>query len=180
LAAPKLRKAQREALITWLAEGLGTAEIKQKAAAFEVPFEVTPQGVDHYRKRHGIAIQRLIEEGEQRAMRSGLGKKAERVDTLKELAEVLKADLLGPDKLWLKRLRMLGHGESAQLVEYYEFNGAEIDALRGLLADIAKELGDRGTKHDHLLRIVDTSKLSDEQVDRLANGEDPIHVLFGS
>lgn len=40
-------------------------------------------------------------------------------------------------------LRFLGSGPMSEKVEYEEFNKAEVDAYRGVLDDIAKEVGDR-------------------------------------
>ncbi len=179
MAAPKLRKAQREALLSWIAEGLGTTEINERAGAFHDPFEASTQLVDYYRRRNGIEIQRLITAGEQRAMLSGLGKKAERVDTLKQLAEKLKADLLEEDLLWLDRVKSIGSGDYQQVIPYREFNQAEVESLRGVLDDIAKELGDRKQQTDHLLKMVDFSRLTPEQLDRIAEGEDPLRVVLG-
>ena len=49
-----------------------------------------------------------------------------------------------PDyRLWLPRRKQIGKGETAETFTQYEFNGAQINTLRALLDDIAKETGDR-------------------------------------
>lgn len=45
--------------------------------------------------------------------------------------------------LWLDQVKGVGSGEIATIVEYEEFNKGEVDAYRGVLDDIAKELGHR-------------------------------------
>ena len=47
----KLRKAQTDILLTWIGEGLDTAEINERAAKFKPRFKVSKQQVDYYRKK---------------------------------------------------------------------------------------------------------------------------------
>jgi hypothetical protein len=61
------------------------------------------------------------------------------------LAALLEKDLLG-GLLWTDQVKGVGAGPIAEIVEYEEFNSAELSAYRGVLDDIAKETGGRATK----------------------------------
>ena len=45
--------------------------------------------------------------------------------------------------LWLDQVKGVGSGDVAQIVDYEEFNKGEVDAYRGVLDDIAKEMSQR-------------------------------------
>ncbi len=70
----------------------------------------------------------------------------ERVRSLKALAEKLYAELTaeGEDcRRWVRDVKQIGSGEFAERVNIERFNAAEVEQLRGLLDDIAKEKGER-------------------------------------
>jgi len=138
----RLKKSQKEAVIKWIAEGLRSDEINGRGAEFLPPFQVSRQQVDYYRKTRQADIDILVQTGEQKAMSEGLALKAERVKKLKQLATLLERDLFG-GFLWLDQVKGIGSGDVATLYDYEEFNKSEVDAYRGVLDDIAKELGDR-------------------------------------
>ena len=138
----RLKKTQKEAVIRWIAEGLQSDEINERAAAFIPPFSVWRQQVDYYRKTRNVEIAELIKAGEQEALSEGLALKAVRVIRLKQLAALMEKDLLG-GFLWLDQVKGVGSGDIAQIVDYEEFNKAEVDAYRGVLDDIAKEMSQR-------------------------------------
>ena len=48
--------------------------------------------------------------------------------------------------LWLDQVKALGAGPNMEIVDYEEFNTAEVQQLRGVFDDIAKELGHRKDK----------------------------------
>lgn len=50
------------------------------------------------------------------------------------------------NKLWLRQVKGIGRGENFERVEHFEFNASELQQYRGLLEDIAKEMGQRTTK----------------------------------
>ncbi len=145
----RLTRAQREALVRWIAAGIDSGEINALAAAFDPPFQVTKQNVDNYRKRLGARLKAIKEAGEYDALTQGLALKDERVRKLQQLAAALEADLFG-ERLWTENVKVIGSFEMAERVEFEEFNKAEVDAYRGVLDDIAKEMGARR-------QIVDTS-----------------------
>lgn len=139
----KLEKKQREKLLMWVAEGLQSDEINKRAAKFKPPFVVTRQHVDYYRKTRKIDIEEIKQVDETTALTSGLALKEKRVGTLQQLADLMLEDLLN-GKLWTDQVKGIGGAENFERVEYKEFNGAEVAQVRGVLDDIAKELGHRG------------------------------------
>lgn len=144
----RLKKAQREQLLEWIAEGLDTGEINKRAAKFKPRFKVSTRLVTHYRKTRNIKVEAIKSIGETNALISGLAIKENRVAKLQALADRMLADLLEKDKLWLLQVKGIGGTENYERVEYYEFNKAEVDALRGILDDIASEVGGRVRKAD--------------------------------
>lgn len=83
-------------------------------------------------------------------METGFGLPHERVAALKTLAGALVDELTRPAKnrRWVSEPKLFGHGESAQLIRVKRFNRAEVESLRGLLDDIAKETGGRVAKSE--------------------------------
>jgi len=153
----KLLKSQKQILLQWIAEGLRTDEINQRAAEFKKPFSVTRQQVDHYRKTRSVDLQTISRISDMAALTEGYATKEERVHRLSILAALIEADLFG-GFLWLDQVK----GVAGVSVDFEEFNKAEVDAYRGLLDDIAKEVGGRAqqVRQDgpFLLRVVYDSK----------------------
>jgi hypothetical protein len=143
----KLTKAQRSELLKWVAEGLETDEINKRAAVFEPPFRVSRAQVDYYRKTRHISIKELIGLAEYNALTNGLAIKAERVKRLQLLAGMIEEDLFN-GVLWTQDVKMIGTGDYQERVEFEEFNGAEVVQYRGVLDDIAKEVGARAQRQE--------------------------------
>ncbi len=80
-------------------------------------------------------------------MSEGLALKAERVRKLKQLAVLMEQDIFG-GLLWTTEFKGIGSGDIAEIVEYESFNAAEVVQYRGVLEDIAKEVGERVQKAD--------------------------------
>lgn len=152
-----LRKAQKEALLAWVAEGLETDEINARAAAFRPPFQVKRANVANYRRRRNADLEAIRNAGEMDALTEGLALKDERVRKLAQLASLLEADLFG-GFLWTEQVKSIGSGTEQQTVDYEEFNASEVREYRGVLDDIAKEVGHRKQSLDQsgevTLRIV--------------------------
>ena len=138
----RLKKTQKEAVIEWLAEGLKTPEINKRAAVHRTPFSVSRAQVDYCRRTRKIEMDVLLKAGEFNALNSGLALVDERVARLQALAELMWNDLTG-GFLWLEDVKGVGSGEAATTVDFETFNRAEVDAFRGVLDDIAKEVGHR-------------------------------------
>ena len=144
----RLKKSQKEALLKWVAEGLQSDEINGLASDFMPPFSVSRQQVDYYRKTRKQDIEIITREGELDALTTGLSLKAERIKSLKMLAKLMEKDLFG-GFLWTDRVKSIGSGDSAIVVEYEEFNKSEVSEYRATLDDIAKEIGDRKQSIEH-------------------------------
>lgn len=143
----RLKKAQKEAVLRWLAEGLQSNEINERAATFDPPFSISPRQATYYRKSRKADLLAILSAGEQEALTEGLALVGVRVTKLKQLAALLERDLFG-GFLWLEQVKGVGSGDVATLVEYEDFNKAEVDAYRGVLDDIAKEIGGRVQKEE--------------------------------
>lgn len=172
----KLKKAQKELLLNWIAEGLESDEINQRAAALDDPFSVTRQHVDHYRKTRDVTIQSIREAGEFSALKTGLARAEARVKLLQDLAGKMRDDLFeeGGHGFWLPRSKGVGSNENYERIDYEDFNAAEVAELRGVLDDIAVEVGGRLRKHEltgkdgaPLYPTLDLGKLSDEDIETL-------------
>jgi len=135
-------------LAEWIAEGLTSDEINDRADGFDPPFEVSRQQVDYYRDKYSVKINELREKAEFEALNEGLSKKSDRVALLKRLANKMVEDLFDDNLFWTDEIKGIGSGDIAQIVEYEEFNASEIRELRGVLDDIAKEIGDRVQRVD--------------------------------
>lgn len=131
-------------MLNWIAEGLETGEINERAARFKPPFEVSAALVDYYRKTREADLKTIQMSSGLDALSSGLAIKDERVRRLQQLADLMWKDLTG-GFLWLDQVKALGSGEYMETYDYEEFNTAEVREFRGVLDDIAKELGHRKT-----------------------------------
>lgn len=141
----RLRKAQKELILQGIAEGLNSTEINERAKLFKQPFEVSRQRIDYYRKSRKIDMEAILSVDEKNALTTGLALKENRVADLQKLAQLLKKDLFG-GFLWTEETKGIGSGEAAEIIDYDVFNAGEIAAFRGVLDDIAKEVGGRVQK----------------------------------
>lgn len=182
----KLNKKQRTQLLVWIAEGLETGEINKRAAKFKPPFQVTRQQVDHYRKTRDVKLDEIKAQDETSALKTGLSLKENRVKLLHDLAELLGKDIFEKNLLWLDQAKGIGSGENYERIDYQEFNTAEIAQLRGVLDDIASEVGERVKKQEVtgkdgkplLPDTVDLDDLPTAILEELVRGEKPMRVLL--
>jgi hypothetical protein len=79
-----------------------------------------------------------------------LAQPAERIKTLNQIAEMI-VDHLVENKLMSVVVKQVGSGKNTRMVEENKMDVPAIQALRGLLDDLAKETGGRpkNVKHDH-------------------------------
>lgn len=129
----------------------------------------------------------------------GLALDYERVTKLKRLASFLEKQILdeidaalsvnapySPPpgfenyKVWLPDVKQIGSGEDAERVDIVRFNAALISEFRAALDDLAKETGGRRQKVDHLISNLDYRRLTDDQIDRIDAGEDPVKVILSA
>lgn len=156
----KLTKDQKSELLKWVAEGLESDEINKRAAVFEPSFSVSRAQVKYYRDTRKISLEELSKSSEHEALNTGLAVKEERVKRLALLAGMLEEDIFG-GVLWTQDVKMIGTGEYQERVEFELFNASEVQQYRGVLDDIAKEVGGRVQK---------------SEVDAKVSGIEVIHV----
>jgi len=136
----KLNKNQKAKLKELVASGYETDKINKLAAQFEQPFSVSRQQVDFYRKKHSPEIVKILEEKKSSPLKEGLAIKENRISLLQQLADAMKKDLIDDKKTWVvERVVTVGN----QPVEIEGFNHQEMNQMRGVLDDIAKETGGR-------------------------------------
>lgn len=145
--AKLLKRRQKKALLQWIAEGLQSDEINARGAEFDPPFNVSRQQVDYYRRTRRIDLEAIQHIDEQTALTQGYADKQHRVYKLSLLAALLENDLLN-GLLWTDDVKGVGAGAVAEVVDFEQFNRAEVDAYRGVLDDIAKETGGRIVRTD--------------------------------
>lgn len=91
----------------------------------------------------------------QEIMATGLALEHERVEELKDLYALLKAQLYeqGEDgvlhNLWLPDVKQIGAGEYAERVDIERYNSPLVNDMRGVLDDLAKETGGRKQRLSH-------------------------------
>lgn len=173
----RLKKNQKELLLAWISEGLQSDEINERAAAEEPSFVVTRSQVQGYRDRRALDMQAIRRAGEHDALTQGLAIKAERVRKLQQLAVLMERDLFG-GFLWTDQIKMIGSGDAQQEVEYEEFNGAEVIQYRGVLDDIAKELGDRRTNSVNTNVSIDWGTVPADIRDAFIDGKISLEDVF--
>src|SRR5262245_36440675 len=124
MAAPSLTLEQRELLIAMLAAGYREGAI-QKFWKIEYGRRLASSTIAHWRKQAKPLIAQRRKERIDRALDSGLARKAERIAALKDHAELLAA------LMWIPSQSGRLHNEKA---------------WRETLEDIAVEMGDRRPK----------------------------------
>jgi len=146
----RLKKAQKEAVLKWIAEGLESDEINKRAAKFKPHFKVLRSQVDWYRKTRVVKLEQIQEQGELDALHTGFAVKENRVKALQLLGDKMLAELTreADNRLWTTMVKGIGSNENYERVEYEEFNKAEVDSFRGVLDDISAEVGQRVRKTD--------------------------------
>ena len=142
----RLKKEQIEAVCNWVAEGLESGEIEKRGKAFIQPFDISRQQVNYYRRTRHQQITELKETYENKALNTGLARVCIRVQRLQRLASLLEDDLFEKELTWVEDRKGVGTGSVAEIYDFYRFNSAEIETYRGILDDIAKEVGGRVMK----------------------------------
>jgi hypothetical protein len=109
----------------------------------------------------------------------GLADEVENKDDLSDIARIILAKLDANDPsakyphVWARDVRALAGGKTVDIVR---FNSALLAELRATLDDIAKETG--GRRQRTVVENIDYGKLTDEQLARIAAGEDPVQVIL--
>lgn len=134
----RLTRAQRSALLAWVAEGCSQQELEARAQSFKPAFTFSHQTVKRYRDKARVEIKKIKEEKDKNAIAAGYEQKDFRVQKLAELARLLERDIFG-ERLWLEVIKIIGIRTQKEI----KFNADEVSQFRGVLDDIAKELGER-------------------------------------
>ena len=140
----RLNTKQKNKLLSWVAEGLDSGVINKNASKFDPPFSVSRQQVDYYRKTRQIKVKELKENFEESGLNEGLARVEVRVGKLKILADLLEIDLFEKKDIWLADRK--GVGTTGEIFDFFKLNKAEMDVYRGILDDIAQEVGGRINK----------------------------------
>ena len=104
--------------------------------------------MDYYRGSRKDIIKELTKKAELNALTEGLALKASRVAVLKALAAKLAEDIFG-ESYWLDDVKAIGSGKHFEKVFTERFNDPLVMQLRGVLDDLAKEMGERKQKVEH-------------------------------
>jgi hypothetical protein len=170
----KLDVWQKKHCLKLVAQGLSTSEINEQAAKYKRPYEVSESQVSYYRVTRAHDLKAISKLSEREALINGFSQKEKRVHVLSLLAALMTQDLTG-GLLWLEDEKGVGSGDAAKTIEIERFNASEVAQLRGVLDDIAKEMGHRVQGSVNL--NIDWSKLSDSQLDRIIAGESVVDVI---
>jgi hypothetical protein len=129
-------------VLQWVAEGLSSTEINERGSKEKPSFSVDRRRVDYYRRTRSLQLKTILAIDENNALACGLALKENRVAMLQKLAALLSHDVFN-GFLWTEDTKGVGSGDNAEIIDYDVFNSAEIIQLRGILEDIAKEVGGR-------------------------------------
>lgn len=137
----RLTNDQKLLIQEWVAAGKTNREIIRLAAEQTPPFEIKGSTISKvYRKQVSAKVEQIREEQEEDALRKGLAVREERIAMLEKTAEYLFGMI--------------------QRIPAMQLPGT-VNAMRGCLDDIAKELGQRNSKIDlnANLRVRDIVKI---------------------
>lgn len=74
---------------------------------------------------------------------SGFARQEERVRALNELAQLLLSEAREDNRRWLPDVKGIGTGDNFERIDIVRFNAGLLSELRGLLDDLAREVGGR-------------------------------------
>lgn len=136
----RLNDEQKSLVRKWVAENKQTDEINKLAAQSAIPFAVSRAQVDYYREEAKIHLKEVKKKQKESVLDQGFALKENRIAELNRLARKIMRDLK-QGKLWtVTRVYESKFGEQFKVEQ---FNSAEVDQFRGILDDIARELGER-------------------------------------
>ena len=137
LAKPKVRARIR----AWCVEGKSSREIVELLKA-ELRISVTPQAVQGYIRRHRAEIDALVGRVVEAVEEVTIKDKSERIRRLAGLYDRMD-EIVTTRGLLAREPKVIGSGRDAYEVEVERFDAALVRELRGVLGDVADELGDR-------------------------------------
>jgi hypothetical protein len=142
-------------MVEWVAEGLRLPEIKERAAKEDPPFDVDWNQIKWARQRLNVGIRKMREQEASEVLISGLPRMVERIRQLEALYDKHLALIIARGE---EMAGEIAGGETGLLVRdykgrnadvaVYKYDGALVKEMRGILDDIAREVGDRKTNVD--------------------------------
>lgn len=151
----KLTREQRNLLVRWAAEGLRLPEINERAAGCDPPFRVEWEQLKHARTKFAATFTRFREEFESQAISEGLSRKAARLRQLEqvydlhlELIQARGKEMAGEIAGGATGLMVRDYKGKDADTPVYKYDAALIREMRGMLDDIAREMGDRKNNVD--------------------------------
>jgi len=113
----RLKQGQKSALQEWVATGLESGEINERASQFDPPFSVSRAQVDYYRRTRKVSLSEIKQSNDFDALKTGLALKTERVKKLTLLAGLMENDLFN-GVLWTCDVKMIGSGPFQERIEF--------------------------------------------------------------
>lgn len=135
----RLTSGQRAQLLEWLAADYDVRMIRGWFASRGWP-SLSDQVIAYYRKSRDVGIQTVRARRNSEALMSGLALKEERVIRLKKLADEIEMTM------WYK-------DDDGKM----QLSNSKVHLWRGVLSDIAAEMGDRKFPIEHSWREIATS-----------------------
>jgi hypothetical protein len=157
-----INQTQRAMLVEWAAARLDTNDIRKRALASDPPFLPSYLQIKNARKTARVNFIKYRQELVAEATKTGYREAEVRIGRLAAALELLERDLFG-GRHWVCDVKMVGD----EVVEIERFNEGLVKQFRGLLDDIAREVGGRASRLDV---NVDVTKLSDEELRRIVEG----------
>jgi hypothetical protein len=148
----KLNRSQQNKVLEWAGEGLRLPEVKERAAKEDPPFEVDWHQLKWARQRLGARIREMREQSEVEILNNGLSRRVERIRQLETLfdkhLELIRArgvemdgEIAGGETGLMARDYKGKDADTA----VYKYDGALVKEMRGIIDDIAREMGERKT-----------------------------------
>lgn len=107
-------------------------------------------------------VQQIVDEYKDRALKHGLARREKRITVLnlmhEKLLQVIEERSVCPDLehipggktgIVTKQLKGIGKGDDFQVVEVYEVDTGLLKEIRAIHEQVAEELGQKITKHEH-------------------------------
>lgn len=104
---------------------------------------------------YDAGVEQFKNEERERVLKEGLALDFERIKSLSRMFDVLEEEFYKTDddgnrpNLWLHDVKSVHEGDNFERVDIFRFNASLIAQLRGVLDDIALEVGGRKKKIEH-------------------------------
>lgn len=127
-------------IIGWSVGGVGPSEIVTRLKGQKI--NVTRQAVHGFLKRHGVEIQALGARVQEQVAVHAITSKEERIRRLDSLWDDMN-EIRQSRGLMARDVKVYGTGRERTVEEIERFDAALVKEMRGVLGDVAEEMGDR-------------------------------------